>query len=84
MVERCFVWLNRNRRLTKDFETTIASATNFLNAASVMLLPALGSLHMSSESASEVPLATVKGLQPESTPSPLPRDAKPFVQHDDS
>jgi hypothetical protein len=84
MVERCFIWLNRNRRLTKDFETTIASATSFLNAASVMLLPALGSLHMSSESASEVPRATVKGLQPESTPGLLARDAKPFAQHDDS
>jgi transposase len=38
VVERCFAWLNRNRRLAKDFEATIASATTFLYAASVMLL----------------------------------------------
>lgn len=38
VVERCFAWLNRNRRLAKDFEATIASATAFLYAASVMLL----------------------------------------------
>ena len=38
VVERYFAWLNRNRRLAKDFETTIASATAFLYAASAMLL----------------------------------------------
>jgi putative transposase len=38
VVERCFAWLGRNRRLAKDFEATIASATAFLYAASVMLL----------------------------------------------
>jgi transposase len=38
VVERLFAWLNRNRRLAKDFEATIASAEAFLNAASVMLL----------------------------------------------
>ena len=38
VVERCFAWLNRNRRLAKDFEATIASATAFLYAASAMLL----------------------------------------------
>ncbi len=38
VVERCFAWINRNRRLAKDFEATIASATAFLYAASVMLL----------------------------------------------
>jgi len=27
VVERTFGWLNRNRRLAKDFETTIATAT---------------------------------------------------------
>lgn len=38
VVERCFAWLSRNRRLAKDFEATVASATAFLYAASVMLL----------------------------------------------
>ncbi len=38
VVERCFAWLNRNRRLAKDFEATVASATAFLYAASAMML----------------------------------------------
>jgi transposase len=38
VVERCFAWLGRNRRLAKDFEATIASATAFLYAASAALL----------------------------------------------
>jgi transposase len=38
VVERCFAWLGRNRRLAKDFEANIASATAFLYAASAMLL----------------------------------------------
>ena len=38
VVERFLAWLARNRRLAKDFEGTIASATAFLYAASVMLL----------------------------------------------
>ena len=38
VVERFFAWINRNRRLAKDFEGTVASATAFLYAASVMLL----------------------------------------------
>ena len=38
IVERFFAWINRNRRLAKDFEATIASARAFLYAASVMLL----------------------------------------------
>ncbi|ESR25236.1 Mobile element protein [Lutibaculum baratangense AMV1] len=38
VVERLFAWLNRNRRLAKDFEASIASAEAFLHAASVMLL----------------------------------------------
>ncbi|RZA28855.1 MAG: IS5 family transposase [Proteobacteria bacterium] len=38
VVERCFAWLSRNRRLAKDSEATIASATAFLYAASVLLL----------------------------------------------
>jgi len=38
VVERLFAWLNRNRRLAKDFEATIAAATSFLYAAFVMLL----------------------------------------------
>jgi putative transposase len=38
VVERFFAWINRNRRLAKDFEATIASATAFLYAACVMPL----------------------------------------------
>lgn len=38
VVERTFAWLNRNRRLGKDFEQTIRSATAFLYAAAAMLL----------------------------------------------
>jgi transposase len=38
VVERCFAWIGRNRRLAKDFEATVASAEAFLYAASVMLL----------------------------------------------
>lgn len=38
VIERTFAWLNRNRRLAKDFERTIRSATAFLYAASAMLL----------------------------------------------
>jgi len=37
-VERFFAWINRNRRLAKDFEGTVASAEAFLYAAAVMLL----------------------------------------------
>ena len=38
VVQRFFAWLGRSRRLAKDFEATIASATAFLYAASVLLL----------------------------------------------
>ena len=38
VVERFLAWINRNRRLAKDFEGTLASATAFIYAASVMLL----------------------------------------------
>ncbi len=38
VVECCFAWLNRNRRLAKDFEASIASAVAFLYAASAMML----------------------------------------------
>jgi transposase len=38
VVERFFAWINRNRRLAKDFEATIASAEAFTYAASAMLL----------------------------------------------
>ena len=38
VVERFLAWINRNRRLAKDFERTIASAETFLYAASAMLL----------------------------------------------
>jgi putative transposase len=38
VVERTFAWLNRNRRLAKDFERSIASATAWLFMASVQFL----------------------------------------------
>ena len=38
VIERCFAWLGRNRRLAKDFEATIGSAVAFLYAASATLL----------------------------------------------
>jgi putative transposase len=38
VVERFFAWINRNRRLAKDFEATVASARAFLYAAAIMLL----------------------------------------------
>ncbi len=38
VVEHTFAWLNRNRRLAKDFETTIASAEAWLYIASVQLI----------------------------------------------
>ena len=38
VVERTIAWLNRNRRLTKDFEATIQSAQAWLLIASVKLL----------------------------------------------
>jgi putative transposase len=38
VVERTFAWLGRNRRLAKDFETTIASAEAWIMIANVRLL----------------------------------------------
>lgn len=38
VVERTFAWLNRNRRLAKDFERTIQSATAWLFLAAVQLI----------------------------------------------
>ena len=38
VVERTFAWINRNRRLAKDFEASLRSATAFLYAASAMVL----------------------------------------------
>ena len=35
VVERTLAWLNRNRRLAKDFETTLATAQTWLFLASV-------------------------------------------------
>jgi transposase len=38
VVERTFAWLNRNRRLAKDFEATVASSEAWLYLAAVQLL----------------------------------------------
>lgn len=38
VVERTFAWLNRNRRLAKDFEATLDSALAWLFLASAKLL----------------------------------------------
>jgi transposase len=38
VVERTLAWLNRNRRLVKDFEATIESATTWLYVVSVKLM----------------------------------------------
>jgi transposase len=38
VIERTLAWLNRNRRLAKDFEATLASATTWIYIASVQLL----------------------------------------------
>ena len=38
VVERTLAWLNRNRRLAKDFEASIASAKAWVYIASVQLI----------------------------------------------
>ena len=38
VVERTLAWLNRNRRLGKDFEASIESASTWLYIASVKLM----------------------------------------------
>ena len=38
VVERTLAWLNRNRRLGKDFETLLASAESWLYVASIQLI----------------------------------------------
>lgn len=38
VVERTLAWLNRNRRLAKDFEASIASAKAWLYPASIQIL----------------------------------------------
>jgi putative transposase len=38
VVERSFAWFGRSRRLAKDFEATIESATAWLLMASIRLL----------------------------------------------
>ena len=38
-VERTLAWLNRNRRLAKDFEASTASAQTWVYVASAQLLP---------------------------------------------
>jgi len=38
VVERTFAWLNRNRRLSKDFEATIESSLAWLQLASIQIM----------------------------------------------
>ena len=38
VIERTFAWLNRSRRLAKDFEMTIASAEAWVLLASIRVL----------------------------------------------
>lgn len=38
VAERFFAWINRNRRLAKDFGASVKSAATLLYGASVMLL----------------------------------------------
>jgi Transposase DDE domain len=38
VVERTFAWLNRNRRLAKDFKATVGSGEAWMYLASVQLL----------------------------------------------
>jgi transposase len=38
VVERTIAWLNRNRRLAKDFEKTVESALAWIMIASIKLL----------------------------------------------
>ena len=38
VIERTFAWLGRNRRLSRDFEATIASAEAWIMIASIRLL----------------------------------------------
>jgi transposase len=38
VVQRTLAWLNRNRRLAKDFEATLTSATTWIYIASINLL----------------------------------------------
>ena len=45
VVERTFAWLGRNRRLAKDFETTIATAEAWLYLANVQLLTRRSATH---------------------------------------
>ena len=44
VIERILAWLNRNRRLTTDFEATIASATTWIYIASTQ--PLIGGCHL--------------------------------------
>ena len=64
VVERFFAWLGRNRRLAKDFEGTIASATAFLYAASVLLLTRRLLVRFDVESNSQVQPQLVMEHQP--------------------
>ena len=38
VIERTFAWLGRNRRLARDYEGLLATATHFLHLATIQLL----------------------------------------------
>jgi hypothetical protein len=73
VVERFFAWINRNRRLAKDFEATIASATAFLYTVRAMLAidPVVGSFRTNFESDSWTRVIAAKSSWPGLTQSSI-------------
>ena len=72
VVERTLAWLNRNRRLAKDFEASIASAQAWVYVASVQLLIrrlACSSLnHSINQTSSKTAPAVSRSGPPQTTP----------------
>ena len=63
VVERTFAWLNRCRRLAKDWEKTIASATAWILVANIrLLIRRLGAPRRRVSLVEEGPTQTVVGL----------------------